>query len=93
MRLEDVTPFAVCMRLMILFFIYCDCVYFALGSYSLRKILGCSLLTYMKFWLACFVFSLVTGGRPYLYDSERTLRINSPRQWFSVFFVDFLRVF
>jgi hypothetical protein len=27
-------------------------------------ILGCSLLTYMKFRLACFMFSLVTGGRP-----------------------------
>jgi hypothetical protein len=50
-------------------------------------ILGCSLLTYMEFRLACFMFSLVTGGRPrYLYDSlvfsrsERTLEINSPRQ-------------
>jgi hypothetical protein len=41
----------------------------------------------MEFRLACFMFSLVTGGRPcYLYDSlvfarsERTLRINSPRK-------------
>jgi hypothetical protein len=100
--------------LVILFFIYCDCVYFVLDSYSLRKltvapnafvryvyrrrlfdhisdvsdsILGCSLLTYMEFRLACFIFSLVTGGKPRnLYDflvfscSERTLRINSPRQ-------------
>jgi hypothetical protein len=75
--------------LVIPFFIYCDCVYFALDSYSLRKltvafnacvrsfyrrrlfdhisdvsdsILGCSLLTYMEFRLACFIFSLVTGG-------------------------------
>jgi hypothetical protein len=97
------------------FFIYCDCVYFALDSYSLRKltvafnacvrygyrrrlfdhisdvsdsILGCSLLTYMEFRLAYFMFSLVIGGRPrYLYDSlvfsrsARTLRINSPRQF------------
>jgi hypothetical protein len=82
--------------LVISFFNYCDCVYFALDSYSLRKltvafnacvryvyrrrlfghitdnsdsILGCSLLIYMKFRLACFMFSLVTaGGRPrYLY--------------------------
>jgi hypothetical protein len=100
--------------LVIPFFIYCDCVYFGLDPYSLRKltvafnacvryvyrrrlfdhisdfsdsILGCSLLTYMEFRLTCFMFSLVTGGRPrYLYDyfvfsrSERTLRINSPRQ-------------
>jgi hypothetical protein len=51
------------------------------------SILGCSLLNYMEFRLACFMFSLVTGSRPrYLYDSlvfsscERTLRINSPRQ-------------
>jgi hypothetical protein len=117
-RLADVTPFAVRMRLVVAlvipFFIYCDCVYFALDSYSLRKltvafnacvryvcrrrlfdhisdvsdsILGCSLLTYMQFRLACFMFSLVTGGRPrYLDDSvvfsrsERTLRINSPKQ-------------
>jgi hypothetical protein len=75
--------------LVILFFIYCDCVYFALDSYLLRKltvafiacvryvyrrrlfnhisdvsdsILGCSLLTYMEFWLACLMFSLVIGG-------------------------------
>jgi hypothetical protein len=48
------------------------------------SILGCS---YIELWLACFMFSLVNGGRPrYLYDflvfsrSERTLRINSPRQ-------------
>jgi hypothetical protein len=41
----------------------------------------------MEFWLVCFMFSLVTGGRPhYLYvslvfsRSERTLRINLPRQ-------------
>jgi hypothetical protein len=41
----------------------------------------------MEFPLACFMFSLVNGGRPpYLCDSlvfsrsERTLRINSPRQ-------------
>jgi hypothetical protein len=117
-RLAAVTPFAVRMRLVvalvILFFIYCDCVYFALDSYSLRKltvafnacvryvyhrrlfdhisdvsdsILSCSLLTYMEFRLVCFMFSLVTSGRPrYPYDSfvfrapERTLRINSPRQ-------------
>jgi hypothetical protein len=86
-RLADVTPFAVRMRLVI----YCDCAYFALDSYSLRKltvafnvcvkyvycrrlfdhiydvsdsILGCSLLTYMEFQLAYFIFSLVTGGRP-----------------------------
>jgi hypothetical protein len=97
---------------------YCDCVYFALDSYSLRKlmvtfnacvryvyryicrrlfehifdvsdsILGCSLLSYMEFWLACFMFSFVTGAVVDLviYDSlvfsrsERTLRINSPRQ-------------
>jgi hypothetical protein len=116
-RLADVTPSAVRMRLVVTlvipFFIYCDCVYFALDSYWLRKlrvafnacvrcvyrrrifdhisdgsdsILGCSLLTYMEFRLACFMFSLVTGGRPcYLYDSlvfsrsERTLRINPPR--------------
>jgi hypothetical protein len=51
------------------------------------SILGCSLLTYMKFRLACFMFSSVIGGRPrYLYDSlvfsrsKRKLRINSPRQ-------------
>jgi hypothetical protein len=51
------------------------------------SILGCSLLTYMKFRLACFLFSLVTGGRPrHLYDSlvlsrfERTVKINSPWQ-------------
>jgi hypothetical protein len=96
------------------FFIYCDCVYFTLDSYSLRKlmvafntcvryvyrrrlfdhitdvsdsILGCFLLTYVEFRLACFIFSLLTGGRPrYLYDSsvfsrsERTLTINSPRE-------------
>jgi hypothetical protein len=96
------------------FFIYCDCVYFALDSYSQRKltvafnacaryvyrrtlfdhisdvsdsILGCSLLTYMEFRLAYFMYSLVTGGKPhYLYDflvfsrSQRTWRINSPRQ-------------
>jgi hypothetical protein len=117
--LADVISFAVRKRLfvalVILFFIYCNCVYFALDSYSLRKltvafnacvryfyrrrlfadhisgvsnsILGCSLLTYMEFRLVCFMFSLVTGSRPrYLYDflvfsrSERTLRINSPRQ-------------
>jgi hypothetical protein len=87
--------------LVIPFFIHCDCVSFALDFYSLRKltvafnanvrynifdsILGCFLLTYVEFWLACFMFSLLTGGRPrYLYDSlvflrsERTLRINSP---------------
>jgi hypothetical protein len=86
-----------CCACEILFFIYCDCVYFALDSYSLRKltvafnacvryiyrrrlfdhisdvsdsILGCSLLTYMEFRLACFIFSLMTGCRPrYLYDS------------------------
>jgi hypothetical protein len=80
-----------------LVFIYCDCVYFALDSYSLRKltvvfnayvrnvyrrrffdhishvsdsILGCFLLAYMEFRLTCFMFSLVSGGRPhYLYDS------------------------
>jgi hypothetical protein len=113
-----VTSFAVRMRLVVAlvipFFIYCDCVYFTLDSYSLRKltvaynacvryvyrrrlfdhisdvsdsILNCFLLTYMKFRLACSIFSLVTGGRPrYLYDSlvfsrcERILRINSPRQ-------------
>jgi hypothetical protein len=114
----DVTPFAGRMRLVVAFvipfFIYCDCVHFALDSYSLRKltvafnacvryvyrkrlfdhisdvsdlILGCSLLTYMEFRLACFMFFLVTAGdRPrYLYDSfvflrsERTLRINWPR--------------
>jgi hypothetical protein len=101
-RLADVTLFAVRMRLVVAlvipFFIDCDCVYFALDSYSLRKltvafnaycvryvyrrrlfdhisdvsdsILGCSLLTYMEFRLACFMFSLVNGGRPrYLYDS------------------------
>jgi hypothetical protein len=41
----------------------------------------------MEFRLACFMLSLVTGGRPrYLYDScvfsrsERTLGINLPRQ-------------
>jgi hypothetical protein len=116
-RLTDVTPFAVLMRLVVAlvipFFIYSDCVYFALDSYSLRKltvafnayvryvyrrrlfdhfsdvsnsILGCSLLIYMEFRLACFMISLMNGGRPrYLYDSsvfsrsERTLRINSPR--------------
>jgi hypothetical protein len=50
------------------------------------SILGCSLLTYMKFRLACFMFSSVNGGRlRYLYDSlvfsrsKRTLRINSLR--------------
>jgi hypothetical protein len=115
-RLADVTPFAVRMRLVVVlvipFFIYYDCLSFALDSYSLREltvalnacvryayvyhkrlfdrisdvfdsILGCSLLTYMEFRLACLMFSLVTGGRPrYLYDSlvysrsERTLRIN-----------------
>jgi hypothetical protein len=113
-RLADVTPLAVRMRLVVAlvipFFIYCDCVYFAVDSYSLRKltvvfnacvryvyhrrlfghifdvsdsISGCFLLNYMEFRLACFRFSLVTGGRPhYLYDSlvftrsERTLRIN-----------------
>jgi hypothetical protein len=87
--------------LVIPFFIHCDCVSFALDFYSLRKltvafnanvrynvfdsILGCFLLTYVEFWLACFMFSLLTGGRPrYLYDSlvflrsERKLRINSP---------------
>jgi hypothetical protein len=39
-RLADVTPFAVRMRLVVLVipFIYCDCVYFALDSYSLRKL-------------------------------------------------------
>jgi hypothetical protein len=101
--------------LVIPFFIYCNCVYFALDSYSLRKltvvfnacvrfvyrrrlfdhisdvsdlILGSSLLTYMEFRLACFIFSLVSCGRPrYLYDSlefsrcERTLRINTARQY------------
>jgi hypothetical protein len=40
--LADVTPFAVRVRLVvelvISFFIYCDCVYFALDSYSLRKL-------------------------------------------------------
>jgi hypothetical protein len=113
-RLADVTPFAVRIRLVVVlvipFFIYYDCLSFALDSYSLREltvalnacvryvyrrrlfdrisdvfdsILGCSLLTYMEFRLACLMFSLVTGGRPrYLYDSlvysrsERTLRIN-----------------
>jgi hypothetical protein len=48
------------------------------------SILGGSLLTYMEFRLACFMFSLVTGGRlRYLYDSlvfSRSERINSPRQ-------------
>jgi hypothetical protein len=51
------------------------------------SILGCSFLTYIEFRLACFMFSLVNAGRPcYLYDylmfsrSERTLRINSPKQ-------------
>jgi hypothetical protein len=74
--------------LVIPFFIYCDCIYFALDSYSLRKltvafnacvryvyhrrldhisdvsdsILGCFLLTYLEFRLACFIFSLVNGG-------------------------------
>jgi hypothetical protein len=41
-RLADITPFAVRMQLfvalVILFFIYCDCVYFALDFYSLRKL-------------------------------------------------------
>jgi hypothetical protein len=41
-RLADVTPFAIRMRLVVAlvipFFIYCDCVYFALDSYSLRKL-------------------------------------------------------
>jgi hypothetical protein len=32
-RLADVTPFVVRMRLVVAFFIYCDCVYFALDSY------------------------------------------------------------
>jgi hypothetical protein len=80
--------------LMIPIFTYCDCVNFALDSYSLRKlrvafnacfrfqvciyqrrlfvhisevsdtISECSLVTYMVFWLACFIFSLVTLGRP-----------------------------
>jgi hypothetical protein len=50
-------------------FTYCECVYFALGSYSLSKLtvlstLGWALLTYMVFQLACFMFSLVTGARP-----------------------------
>jgi hypothetical protein len=36
-RLADVTPFAVRMRLVIPFSIYCNSVYFALNSYSLRK--------------------------------------------------------
>jgi hypothetical protein len=40
--LEDVTPFAVRMRLVVAlvipFFIYCDCVYFALDSYSLIRL-------------------------------------------------------
>jgi hypothetical protein len=51
------------------------------------SILGCFLLIYMEFRLACFMFSFVTGGRLlYLYDSlvfsfsERTLRINPPMQ-------------
>jgi hypothetical protein len=51
------------------------------------SMLGCSLLTYMIFRLACFMFQLVTGSRPlYLFKSlvfsrsERTIRINSPRQ-------------
>jgi hypothetical protein len=119
-RLPDVTPFrhsdVTCCCAFDSFFIYCDCVYFALDSYSLRKltvafnacvryvyrrslfdhisdvysILGCSLLTYMEFRLACFMFFLVTGvtgGRPRnLYDSlvfsrsERTLRKKSPTQ-------------
>jgi hypothetical protein len=37
-RLADVTPFAVRMRLVDFFFIYCDLVYFAFDSYSLRKL-------------------------------------------------------
>jgi hypothetical protein len=41
-RLADVTPFAVLMRLVVAlvipFFIYCDFVYFALDSYSQRKL-------------------------------------------------------
>jgi hypothetical protein len=85
-RLADVSPFTGRMRpvvaFVIPFFTYCDCVHFALDSYSLRKltvafnacvryvyrkrlfdhisdvsdlILGCSLLTYMEFRLACFI--------------------------------------
>jgi hypothetical protein len=35
------------------------------------SILGCSLLTYMVFRLACFIISLVTGDRPfYLFESS-----------------------
>jgi hypothetical protein len=87
--------------LVIPFFIYCDCVYFALDSYSLRKltmafnacvryvyrrrlfdlifdvsdsILGCSLLTYMEFRRVCFMFSLVTGGKPLILWCFRALR-------------------
>jgi hypothetical protein len=43
-RLTNLTPFADRMRLVdalvIPFFIYCDCVYFALDSYSLKKTYG-----------------------------------------------------
>jgi hypothetical protein len=60
-------------------------VTFSYDLMTFDSILGCFLLTYVEFWLACFMFSLLTGGRPrYLYDSlvvlrsERTLRINSP---------------
>jgi hypothetical protein len=84
-QLSPFSPF-VCdfsVALVIRILIYFDCVYFALDSYSLRKltlpfnvcfryvyrrrlfdhisdvpdsILGYSLLTYMEFWLACFMF-------------------------------------
>jgi hypothetical protein len=47
------------------------------------SMLGCSLLTYLIFRLACFMFSFETGGRPlYSFESlvfsriERTFRIN-----------------
>jgi hypothetical protein len=63
------------------------CLWFDHISDVSDSILGCSVLTSMEFRLTCFMFSLVTGGRPrYLYDSlvcsrsERKLRINSPRQ-------------
>jgi hypothetical protein len=58
--LGDVTPFAVRMRLVVAlvipFFIYCDCVSFALDFYSLRKLISHLYFSFLPFLL--FLYSL-----------------------------------
>jgi hypothetical protein len=72
---ELTVAFNACVR-----YVYCKRLFDHISDVS-NSILSCFLLTYMEFWLACLMFSLVTGGRPhYLYDSlvfsrsERTIK-------------------